>query len=425
MKVLLIIESCNPEWASVPLVGFNFFHQISKFSDVTLVTHERNRAALEKLNLSAKTIFVKPSNIESLYYKIISRISTFRGAVIWPLRHALQYPIYFFFDKNVDRMLRKDVESGTFDIVHAMTPILPRYPVSISKRCKKTPFILGPVNGGVPFPAAFKDRGKREFSQLNFLRKIGAMVIPNYSATYRNADLILAGSTYTKEWIENSFDIDRAKVKLFFENGVSEEFYKYPTQAKNAQDALQVLFVGRLVPYKGVDMLIKAINQSQNTHLTVVGNGPEYDSLRTLVNQLNISNRVTFTGWIPQSETIQYYKKTDLFCFPSVREFGGAVVMEAMAAGVPCVVVDNGGIAEYVDDSTGYRITPKGEQFVIEEMAKILRAATADRSMLQEKSRNSYAKALQFSWKNKGIAVKSEYDKLGMAKSLQESSQVS
>lgn len=428
MKVLLIIESCNPEWASVPLVGFNFFLQISEFCEVTLVTHERNKEALEKLSIPSKIIFIKPSRIENAYYRIISRISTFRGSVIWPLRHALQYPIYFFFDRNVDRLLKEDVARGEFDIVHAMTPILPRYPVSISKRCKETPFLLGPVNGGVPFPKAFKNRGKREFSQLNFLRSLGAAIIPNYKDTYKRATLVLAGSTYTKSWIEKNLDLASIKVKLLFENGVPEKFYEHPPSEEDTpkeMQPLQALFVGRLVPYKGVDMAIKAISKTQNVHLTIVGNGPEYDELRKLTTQLRISDRVTFKGWIAQSETIDFYKSADIFCFPSVREFGGAVVMEAMAAGLPCIVVNNGGIAEYVDDSTGYIIPPNGEQHVIDELIRVLNEATNDRRALQEKSRNSYAKAAQFSWKNKGKTLRYIYSEIIMNNRENKKSQAS
>src|SRR5690606_38638790 len=110
-RVLLIIESCNPEWASVPLVGYNFFNQIIDFADVTLVTHERNRAALSKSNPKANIIYIQPSKLEKIYYKVIARLSSFRGAVIWPLRHALQYPIYSFFDRAVDRQFREQVEA--------------------------------------------------------------------------------------------------------------------------------------------------------------------------------------------------------------------------------------------------------------------------------------------------------------------------
>ena len=62
------------------------------------------------------------------------------------------------------------------------------------------------------------------------------------------------------------------------------------------------------------------------------------------------------------------FSKSDIFCFPSIREFGGAVVLEAMACGLPCIVVNNGGIGEYVTDETGFKIEPISRDYIIKEL---------------------------------------------------------
>lgn len=420
-KVLLIIESCNPEWSSVPLVGYNFFKQIKRFADVTLVTHERNRPALEKIHSGDKIVYIEPKAIEQGYYKIAARLSSFKGRVVWPIRHLLCYPLYFYFDANVRAQFAKRVASGEFDIVHAMTPMMPRYPVSIARDCNSTPFILGPVNGGVPFPPAFRSVGLKEFSQFNFLRDIGRWVTPGYRATYKKANLILAGSSYTKEWIERTLHVESSRTALVYENAVPDDFYDFnPTKWDDRADAdscLALLFVGRLVPYKGCDMLLKAIAKAtpkskRAIHLTIVGDGSEKQNLQTLAEELGVKSQTTFTGWIQQKETKEYYKTSDLFCFPSVREFGGAVVMEAMASGLPCVVVNNGGIGEYVDDSSGFRIDPQSESYVIDQLAQIIERLTNDQDALASLSVNAFERGKTFSWSNKGKEVQQLYDAL-------------
>jgi hypothetical protein len=65
LKVLLIIEQCNPEMPSVPLVGYQFFNGISKLVDVTLVTHERNKLALEKTKKNEEIIYISENKILS------------------------------------------------------------------------------------------------------------------------------------------------------------------------------------------------------------------------------------------------------------------------------------------------------------------------------------------------------------------------
>jgi hypothetical protein len=75
LKVLLIIEQCNPEWASVPLVGYKFYQELSQLTNTTLVTHERNKNALQKVQGNRKIIYLKESELSKKYYKIIAKLS--------------------------------------------------------------------------------------------------------------------------------------------------------------------------------------------------------------------------------------------------------------------------------------------------------------------------------------------------------------
>lgn len=428
MKALLVIESCNPEFSSVPLVGYQFYEQISKFCDVTLVTHCRNREALEKVRGSREVIYITPGAFESFYYRVIVKLSTFRGQVIWPLRHALQFPIYHFFDKAVASLFRDRIKNGEFDLVHAMTPMMPRYPYSVSKYCHDVPFLMGPVNGGVPFPDAFKKTGRKEFSALYFLRSIGRWLIPEYHATYKRADLILAGSTYTKDWIENNLGVSNAKLVLMYENGVPDDFYCAPQevngQSESRQDDLKLLFVGRLEPYKGCDMLLEAIHkiaqESPDTHglqLTVVGDGSQRKELQQTCKRQELEDIVTFTGNIPHQDVAEHLSQSDLFCFPSIREFGGAVVMEAMACGTPCIVVDNGGIGEYVTENDGIKIVPLGRKHVIDALAKAITHLRDDPEARQRLAVQARARANEFSWSAKGKELDRIYSLLVAHKS--------
>ena len=213
LKVLLIIEQCNPEWPSVPLVGYSFYKHISQLVNTTLVTHERNKTALEKAHPERDIIYIPESKFIKSYYKIADRVSKIKGKIIWPLYNTLIYPIYAEFNHKVYSRFKDSILDGQYDIVHALTPILPRYPVKAIKACKKTPFILGPVNGGVPFPKGFQTVARQEFSYFNFLRHIGRYIIPGYRETYKKASYILSGSTYTMNLVKNLFDIKNEKIQ--------------------------------------------------------------------------------------------------------------------------------------------------------------------------------------------------------------------
>lgn len=413
IKVLLIIEQCNPDWSSVPLVAYRFYEQISQFVNVHLVTHQRNQAALDKVIEKVNVTYIPESSFTKPYYKIVSKVTSI-GRINWPLRNTLTYPIYEEFNQKVYQQFKIAVEQGEYDLVHVITPMMPRYPVKLIQACKETPFILGPVNGGVPFPNGFKKVARQESAQFNFLRTLGRYLIPNYIKIYKQADYILAGSSYTLKLLKRLFQIPDNCIQIFYENGISEEFL-LDGQKSKSNNNINLLFVGRLVPYKGADMLIEAVNKIEEAikdriTVTIVGDGSERKKLEQKVEALNVKSIVTFTGWVTQEETKAYYQESDIFCFPSVREFGGAVVLEAMACGLPCIVVNNGGIGEYVTEETGYKIDPHSRSYVVEQLTVKIKELIHNPELREQMSLKAVERAKGFTWQNKGKAIVELYD---------------
>ncbi len=406
MKALFIVNECNPQWASVPLLSYFFYDALSKLVDVTLVTHERNQQALEAVRGNRIIHYIPESRIASSYYHHLSR-QIFSRWNNWPLHHMLTYPLYAEFDKRVFHGFKKEVTSGAYDIVHALTPILPRYPYKISRACGKTPFILGPVNGGLPFPKKFGLVAKKEAAHFNFLR-VFSKILPGYISTYQRAKTVLAGSSHTLELLKNTFSFHPPKLKLFFENGIRSEFLvpKHTGVRRSERKSFHLLFVGRLVPYKGADMLITAMAEMEKKIkgklvLTIVGSGPERSNLERQVARLHLEKQVRFAGWVDHNETLAYYQSADLFCFPSVREFGGAVVLEAMAAGLPCIVVNHGGISEYVTEKTGIKIDPVSRAHIIEGIKEGVQRLMNSPRLHMEFSEKATLRAGEFEWSRK------------------------
>ena len=416
LKVLLIIEQCNPEMASVPLEGYKYFQAINKLVDATLVTHVRNKKALEKLNQYNNIFYIEESELTKKYYPLMERL-TLRKRINWPLANALGYPIYAEFDRQVYQQFQKPILRGDYDLVHAFTPIAPRYPIKAVKACRQTPFLLGPVNGGVPFPPGFQEVARQEFSYLNFLRAVGRALVPGYVETYNKADKILAGSTYTLNLVKKLFSVSDERIELFYENGISQDFLQSAKAAKKEGDQINLLFVGRLVPYKCPDILLESIGKldpaiQSKIRLTIVGDGSEKNSLENRAKELNLGEIVSFAGWVNQQETLDYYRKADIFCFPSIREFGGAVVLEAMACGLPCIVANNGGIGEYVTEETGFKIEPNSREYLTQELTKKIKILVEDDQLRQSMSAKCIERAKEFEWDNKAIKIVEIYEKM-------------
>ncbi|NET07262.1 MAG: glycosyltransferase family 4 protein [Symploca sp. SIO2B6] len=412
IKVLLIVEQCNPEGFSVPLEGYNYYKAISEIADVTLVTHGRNEATIQKIAVDQDVVYMYESALSAKYHSIVEHFTS-KGRVNWPLYNALTYPIYAEFNHNVYKKFKNKVLKGDYDIVHVITPMMPRYPAKIVKACRNTPFILGPVNGGVPFPPGFQEVARQESAQFNFLRAIGRYLIPGYVETYKKADKVLAGSTFTLNMLKDIFKTSDDRIQLFYENGILKEFL-HGRKVANQSEKVNLLFVGRLVPYKGADMVIEAIGKLEESiqnrvTFTIVGDGSEKSILEKRVQELSLGKIVKFAGWVPQKDTVEYYNNADVFCFPSIREFGGAVVLEAMACGLPCIVVNNGGIGEYVNQKTGFSIEPVSREYVIRELTNKIRTLVKDEKLRSEMSANSIERVREFEWGQKAMQIVNLY----------------
>ena len=166
------------------------------------------------------------------------------------------------------------------------------------------------------------------------------------------------------------------KHKLVYipENGVDIDRFNAPRD-RRASIPLRVAFVGRLVPYKGADILLDAItnflNQGQ-LELHIIGDGPQRALLEAMVDRARVRSNVKFHGWLPHIEVQEKLRACDLLALPSIREFGGAVVVEAMALGLTPIVADYGGPSELVDDNTGIRVPFTDKTSLMEGMKRAI-----------------------------------------------------
>jgi glycosyltransferase involved in cell wall biosynthesis len=130
-----------------------------------------------------------------------------------------------------------------------------------------------------------------------------------------------------------------------------------------------VVYVGRLIWWKGVDVLLRAFVQvvraRPNAHLVIVGDGPERARLEQLAGELGIAAHVVFVGY--QRDVTPYYLLADVIAIPSLQEPGGAVAMEAMAAGCPIVATRVHGCADSVCDGVTGRLVPPGDAAALAE----------------------------------------------------------
>jgi glycosyltransferase involved in cell wall biosynthesis len=145
--------------------------------------------------------------------------------------------------------------------------------------------------------------------------------------------------------------------------------------------------------------------------LDVVGDGPEMPFLRDLVARLGIIDKVNFHGWLKHDQVMATLAECHAMLFPSIREFGGGVVLEAMARGVFPIIVDYGGPGELVTKSTGVAI-PIGDRGSIVAGCRQALVATLDNPRALDAARRAaIAHCRQhFTWTAKAKQIRRVYE---------------
>lgn len=431
-RVLLIAEAANPEWTSVPLVGWSHSQALAELTDAHLVTQVRNVEAIERAGLRQGHEFtaLDSERVARPLWRFTDIVRKATG-LGWTFETAVQALSYYYFEHAFWQRFGAEIEARRWDLVHRITPLSPTTPSIVATRCKAAgvPFVLGPLNGGVPWPPGFSEAQHKEGEWLHYVRD-AYRLMPGYRGTLESASAIIAGSIATRSQLpesalprtvyipenaidERRFDASLAHLKAPI-SSLARPMAGFDHAAQGpVREPLRVAFVGRLVPYKGADMLIEASAELIRTGklvIDIIGDGPERKSLTELAARLGVSKGVRIEGWVEHRQLAPRLLESDVFGFPSVREFGGAVVLEAMALGLVPVVADYAGPAELVTESTGYRVPMGSRTALIEGTRKVLAQLANDPSGLPAMGARGRQRALDhYTWKAKAEQVLEVY----------------
>ena len=128
MRVLILAEDCNPDWPSLPVVGYKYARSLSYFADVVVATQIRNKPNIEREGMgNAEVIYFDTEKIAAPLYKLATflRGGNNKG---WTLQMAMNYPSYLAFEWLVWKRFRHELKNGKFDVVHRVTPMTPTIP---------------------------------------------------------------------------------------------------------------------------------------------------------------------------------------------------------------------------------------------------------------------------------------------------------
>lgn len=406
LRVLVLAPDANPEGVTGALIGYSQAQALARLHDVTLVIRASGENAVRARQGAIKSIeLIRLAWLEKFYFWVAHHI--FKDNYYDQILQALYYPLSVVLEWQAWRQTRARIKGGEYDAVLRLLPVstFSASPFAFFLRKGPVPLIVGPVNGGLPWPEGFS-QAKAQNGWVCRLRSVYPY-LPFARSTYRCAAAVIGGSSHTCE------ELTAHRDKLFFlpENGIEQALCSRPERRRDPGAKLELIFVGGLIRWKACDLALRGaafLLREGSAHFTVVGDGPERGRLEELTKSIGIEKNVSFCGSVNHDEVLHRLRSADVMVFPSLHDFGGGVVFEALSLGVVPVVVDFGGPGDIVHSKVGFKVRPTNEGDVVSQIEQVLRTLAQDRDLLERLQQEAVSYAREsLSWDAKALALTS------------------
>lgn len=423
MRVLIVAENASARFGGEAALPLHYYRELrARGTPTWLVTHARTRQELSDLFPGdANILYVEdtawhramwwigrrlPAQISYLTTEFLSRIST---------------------QISQRRIARRLIREHAIDVVHQPIPVSPREPSLLYGLGR--PVVIGPMNGGMNYPPAFASTQGRIEGLLLAVGRASATALNFMMPGKRRAALLLVANRRTRDALPGG---TRRRVEAIVENGVDLSLWQPSEATGRGSDGITTfVFMGRLISLKCVDLLLRAFDgarQKAPMRLWILGDGEERGRLERLAEDLGVNasdpiqaGGAHFAGWLSQAACKEWLSRADCLVLPSVRECGGAVVLEAMSLGKPVIATAWGGPLDYLDASCGVLVAPDSRHGFAEGIeAAMLRLATAPEDRLRMGQRALAKVRAEFAWDSKADRMVALYAKAVRSQAGQE-----
>lgn len=280
---------------------------------------------------------------------------------------------------------KKLMKTTRYDLCHAFFGV----PCGFIAQRLKLPYIISLRGADVPHNDPKRDNMHKLFYFVN-------------KTTWKNAKFVIANSEDLREKaLKTKFVQDVGIIS----NGVDCNKFK-PSSIVKKNDKLNVLYVGRLNKIKNLHILIESIKKLDNVQLNIVGDGPEMNNLKKLVEKFKINKKVKFYGKKPHDELIKIFQENSVYVQPSLNEGMSNTVLEAMACGLPIISTNTGGVSKLIKDN-GFIVETSNVQAIKDKLQELIN----NRILIENMGKKSRTIALEMSWDKVADEYKELYEK--------------
>jgi glycosyltransferase involved in cell wall biosynthesis len=328
MRILVLAYACEPHKGSEPAVGWMWCRLLARFGEVTVITRANNQDAIE----SASSI----PEVSQLHFEYVDLPDWARKWKRGPRGTRLYYVLWQFAAMRRARFL---LSKTRFDLAWHVTLANAWFGSTLC--FLPTPYVFGPVSGGVPSCWRISLVGARGlFSEVSrsLARTLARQINPLARFSWTRAELILTNNDDTLRWLPRRH---HSKSEVF-PNVILD--VETSSRRPIPGSTRKVLYAGYLLPLKGLSLALRTMTYLEGWRLDIYGDGPDRARLETIARASGVADRVRFLGWVPRERLFEAMtQEADVLLFPSLHDEVGWVVAEALAHGLPVVCLDRGG----------------------------------------------------------------------------------
>ncbi len=407
LRIAIVAENASFRFGGEASLPLHYFSRLrNRGIEVWLVVHSRTRPELDSLfpNERDRILTIPDMWLHKLLWqlgKLLPRrlSETTFGTLIGLYNQYLQR-----------QMVRALIREQGIQLVHQPTPVSPKAPSFLSGF--GIPVVIGPMNGGMQYPNAFRNSESRFTRAFVAGGRLAANLMNNLIPGKKQARLLLVANQRTREALPSCV---QGEVAIVPENGADLNIWmpRLNFLTTSSESEARFLFIGRLVDWKRLDIAIRALVQLPGAKLEVIGDGPMRAEWSDLAETLDVADRVQFVGWLSQHESAQRLQEATALLLPSIFECGGAVVLEAMAVGIPVIATAWGGPADYLDQSCGILVDPTSEYALVLGFAQAMQKLATNESLGERLGRAGRVRVVEeYDWEEKIDRIVSIYREL-------------
>lgn len=265
--------------------------------------------------------------------------------------------------------------------------------------------IFGPVGGGQKAWPVFKKyfEGAWRTEQLrDLISRVTTTRSKHFRQSIAGVDYLLVTNDDTRAMAEQTGFISSDKIHFVPDHAVPRQMEGMATQTERVSKKLNLLWVGRILPRKGLNLVLEALSRvpdSVNYHLTIVGGGPWLIMLKKWIREYHVdTSRLTITRQIPFDEVVRYYRESDVFLFCSLRDSFPMQISEALAFGLPVITLNIHGSAIALPDDCGIKITPASLDETLTAIADAVTEMYENPQLRKTRSQNALLHSKTNTW---------------------------